>query len=377
MNEGKTKVLFIHNTAMWYRRPFFKKLSELYDVRLVFTDILVSKDLYGMELAKDIEGLDGVNYRVLKNYLGIAFGVIKEAMGNFDVLVGGSWDSAPELIETIFYFTIAKLRKKPIILYRGDWNWNDKNIKRVLLELLIKMLVKYSNAIVTYGTKSEDYFITLGAHPDHIFKAYNTSIIGSTIANKAVEALRKDLDLKNKKIVLYVGRLEKRKNVDTLIKSFSKLQQELKDGVLLIIGDGECMAAYNALCMKLQLSKDVLFLGMKNNKDLPSYYALCTLFVLPASAEPWGLVLNEAMQFGKPVVATDAVGAAYDLIKNGENGFIVPEKDVDVLYDSMKEIFLDQDLERKMGEESKRIIQNFTYEVMVEGFKKAVECVKN
>ena len=92
--------------------------------------------------------------------------------------------------------------------------------------------------------------------------------------------------------------------------------------------------------------------------------------------DPWVFIVNEAMYFGKPVIATDAVGAAYDMIEEGENGFMVPEKDADALYKAMRKILSDPELEKKMGQESKRIIEEgFRYEYMVGGFRKTMEYV--
>lgn len=370
-----TKILFIHNTAMWYRRPFFKRLSEIYDVKFVFTHIQVCKDIYGVEISNEIEGLEGVSYKALKNYFGIAFGVIREVLQDYDVIVGGSWDTVSEIMETICYFTIAKLRRKPFILYRGEWEYRHKSTKIKMVNPIIKQIVNNVEGIVTYGTKSKEFFVEWGVDPNKVFRAFNASMIKKTITKKEVENLKMGLNVGNKKVVLYVGRLERRKNADILIKAFYRLKQAQKDICLVIIGEGECRNEFQNLCNELNIEKNVLFLGRINNEDLPEYYSLCNLFVLPASDEPWGLVLNEAMQFGKPVIATDGVGAAYDLIKDGVNGFMVPEKDSDALYGAMKKVLSDSDLEKKMGKESKRIIEGFTYENMTDGFRKALNYV--
>ena len=93
-------------------------------------------------------------------------------------------------------------------------------------------------------------------------------------------------------------------------------------------------------------------------------------------ADCWGYVVNEAMCCGKPVIATNAVGAAFDMVKDGKNGFIVPEKDADALYKAIKKIISEPELGRNMGLESKRIIeQGFTYEHMINGFRRAVDSV--
>lgn len=381
MNKGKKKILFIHNTAMWYRRPFFKKLSELYDVRLVFTHILVSKDLYGIELTNEIEGLEGVNYRVIKNHFGIAFGVIKEAMEDFDVLIGGSWDSAPELIETIFYFMIAKLRRKPFILWSEEWDWKVKSLKRKLISSIINFILQNSDAILVPGTRHKGHFISLGVSPDRVFimpNANNIIVKGEDQVTK--EKLKEDLGLGDEKVVLYVGRLVKRKGVEYLIKAFARLRKERGNIILIITGRGECRDELELLVENLNVEKSVYLKGFIEDELLPAYFLLCDVCVVPSitygMGDPWVFVVNEAMRLGKPVIATDAVGAAYDLIQNGINGFMVPERDVDALYGSMKKILSDPELEKKMGEESKQIVETgFSYKNMIDGFTTAVNFI--
>ena len=382
-----TKILFIHNTAMWYRRPFFKRLSGIYDVKFVFTHIQVCKDIYGVEISEKIEGLKGVNYKVLKNYFnfikpyGIAFGAIKEAMGDYDVLVGGSWDTLSEIIETSFYFTIAKLRRKPFVIWRENWSWKGKSLKRKLITPFAKFIVTHSGAIIVPGTKHKEYFVSLGASPEKVSIMPNVSNISVKEENyRNKEKLKEELNIGNKKVVLYVGRLVKRKGVDYLIKAFAKLRKERDDVVLIIIGRGECGDELELLSKNLNIEDSVYFMGYVEDELLPAYYLLCNVCVVPSitydTADPWVFIVNEAMYFGKPVIASDAVGAAFDMIKDGVNGFIVPEKDSDALYSAMKKILSDPDLEKKMGEESKRIIEEgFRYGNMVDGFKEAIEYV--
>lgn len=93
--------------------------------------------------------------------------------------------------------------------------------------------------------------------------------------------------------------------------------------------------------------------------------------------DAWAFVVNEAMYYGNPVIATDAVGSAVDMIQDGKNGFIVPERDSTALYNSMKLILSQDELREKMGKSSKEIVEtNFSYKNMVEGFQKAINFVK-
>ncbi|MGZ7210406.1 MAG: glycosyltransferase family 4 protein [Methanobacterium sp.] len=371
------KILFIHNTAMGYRRPFFKKLSEVYDIKFVFAHIHASKDLYSLEISNEIEGLEGVNYRILKNYLGIALGVLKESMEDYQVLVGGNWDNFSELIETLSFFIISKIRRKKYIIWSEEWGWKSISFKKRLIKPIIKLIASKSDAIIVPGTKHKEYFISLGANPEKIFLMPNASNISNTGKIEDIVKIKDKYKLENKKIILYVGRLIKRKGIEYLIQAFNILMHDMEDVVLMIIGSGEYKKKLEALSIELKIQDRIFFIGNIKNEDLPNYYMMCDLCVIPSITyeigDPWVFVLNEAMYFEKPVVATDAVGAAFDMIENGKNGFIVPEKDLESLYKSMKEILSNQDLKKTMGQRSKKIIEErFQYKNMVDGFKEAI-----
>ena len=371
------KILFIHNTAVWYRKPFFRRLSEKFNVKFVFTDIQVQKEVYGVHISDKIEGLDGVNYRVLENFRGISAGLIEELLGyDCDVII----DSLGER-EALLSFVVAKLRRKSIIFWSEDWGWKGKSLPGITTPRVIRFILAHSDAILVPGTKHKEYLISLGALPSRVFIMPNVSnLVVKQEHYHRKEELKEKLNLEGKKTVLYVGRLVKRKGVDYLIRAFAKLIEEANDAVLIIVGDGECKGELEQLSKSLNTEDYIHFIGAVDNMGLPSYYLLCDVCVVPSITygigDPWVFVVNEAMLCGKPVIATDAVGAAFDMIKHGENGFIVPEGEVNRLYEAMKTILSDASLKERMGEESKRIIENgFKYEHMVEGFRNALKFV--
>jgi glycosyltransferase involved in cell wall biosynthesis len=189
------------------------------------------------------------------------------------------------------------------------------------------------------------------------------------------ETLKEELGIEGKRIVLYLGRLIERKGVAILIKAFAKLQEKTKDSVLVIAGEGEERKRLENLCLELNV-KNVLFVGYVDENSKSLYYSIADVFVLPSiahSGEVWDLVLNEAMQLGKPLIGTTAAGASCDLIKNGVNGYIVKEGDAEELSKAIEELLKDPERMRKMGLESKRIVENdFSFDKMVEGFVKAI-----
>jgi glycosyltransferase involved in cell wall biosynthesis len=104
-------------------------------------------------------------------------------------------------------------------------------------------------------------------------------------------------------------------------------------------------------------------------------YAAVDIMVLPSKSETWGFVLNEAMEFGLPLVITDAVGAGPDLVHPGENGFIVPSGDEPSLCEALEKLIKDPALRSTMGAASRRIVEHFSPENWAAGVVKAIETV--
>ena len=117
---------------------------------------------------------------------------------------------------------------------------------------------------------------------------------------------------------------------------------------------------------------NVFFAGFANQTDLPRYYALSDIFVLPSRRDNWGLVVNEAMNFELPIITSDAVGSSYDLVKPGENGFVFPTGDVTTLSLLLDRLIADEPLRKKMGKRSGEIIKRFNFEEAVSGVLSAL-----
>lgn len=365
----KTKILFTHNTAMWYRLPFFRQLSQIYDLDLVFTHMNVIKDVYDTEVTNNINGLEDVNYTILENSHGFAKGLIKKALSNSDIVIGGSWDSIQELIETIILYTITTIQKKPFIIWREDWDWQKKDtIKEKILEKIIKYLSNHANAILVPGVLHKEYFQNkIKVKSKKIFIMPNVSNISGYDKDK----------IKTKtKTILYVGRLIPRKGVKYLLEAYKDI--DLEDTQLFIIGTGSEEDKLKQYAKDNKI-RNVTFTGKIENNKLKEYYTKSSLVVIPSinegMADPWVFVLNEAMYYSNAVIATDAVGASKDMIKG--NGYIVEEKNSSQLKEAMSKILTDDILREKMCKKSREIIENeFQYSNMIDGFNKAIEYVK-
>lgn len=365
-----TKILFIHNTLMWYRMEFFKLVNERYDLELVFSHMQVIKDIYDGSADSNIRSLEDVNVEILDNRHGFASGLISKLFGDYDVVIGGSWDSVQELVESLFILIIAKLRRKKFIIWREDWDWpRNSTIKQKVLDVFIWLLTKSADAILVPGSLHREYFEKF-TDKDRIYIMPNVSNISSDI---------KRIDKKDNRQILYVGRLIKRKGVIYLIKAFELLKEKIGDASLIIIGDGQEEVNLKEYVRKNNIG-DVTFTGKVDNDELKNYYINCNLVVVPSvnyqMGDPWVFVLNEAMYYNNPMIVTDAVGASKDMIR--DNGFIVEEKNVNQLYEAMLRIIGDYDLQRSMSENSYNIIKDeYQYSNMIDSFVECVESVNN
>lgn len=374
------KILFIHNTAMPYRIPFFKELTEKYDIKFIFTHFQRSFKRRGMTVP-EIKELKNSDYEILdnsfplENTLILLFILLK---GDFDIVVGSTNYIPPSALITNFLcFFIGKLKGKKTIFWSEEWGWPMHPLRKMVSPLLNPM-IHNGDALIVPGKRHKEHMISLGASAKKVFILPNaTNLTINSFDYLKMENL--GYKWQDQKIILYVGQLRKLKGIHYLIRAFAKLKSKANDVNLLIIGKGEYEDRLITLCKELNVTNEVHFLGFIKNEDLGPYYLLADLFVMPSVinngfAEAWALVVNEAMAFETPVIATDAVGCAFEMIENGVNGYIVPEKDENALYKSMLKILSDDSLIKQMSKNSRmKVEKEFNYEKMVDSFNQAIK----
>jgi glycosyltransferase involved in cell wall biosynthesis len=161
-------------------------------------------------------------------------------------------------------------------------------------------------------------------------------------------ALRLKLSLPAGPLVIYTGRFVHEKRLDLLLKAWGQLQSGYPDATLLLVGDGEESAG-----LKASAGPGVVFPGQM--EDVLPYLQAADIFVLPSATEGLSNALLEAMAVGLPVVAT-SVGGAPDLIKDGENGWLIPADDVGALSSAINTLLIEENLRRSLGESARQII---------------------
>jgi glycosyltransferase involved in cell wall biosynthesis len=142
---------------------------------------------------------------------------------------------------------------------------------------------------------------------------------------------------------------------------------------LLFVGDGQLRGELETAAGTLN-GKDIRFLGFRNQSELPAFYDLCDVFVLPSHFEPWGLVINEVMNAGKSVIVSDCVGAAPDLVDPGGNGWVFEHGDVAALAGCLRQAITGAELAR-MGRRSLEIVSRWDYNADLAGLRAALAAV--
>lgn len=372
--ESVLKIAFIHNRYIGYRLPFFEKLARSFDTVFFFDQIdpntKVQKCSFVYRVLRSVQIIQSPVYDLTWSP-SLPYHLLHD---RYDLFIGADVGHPG----TFVAFIVARLLRKPFILGNEGWYY-PKTLLRSLRQPFLNIMIQKSDAFVVPGTKAKEFFLHLGADPEKIFVAPNASrIIISEDTIPQNRKLKEDLGIEGKRVALYFGRLVERKGVSVLVKAFSKLQKRTSDSVLVIAGEGKERKKLENLCLELKV-KNVLFAGYIDEKSKSLYFSIADVFVLPSlahSGEVWDLVVNEAMSIGKPVISTTAAGASYDLIKNGVNGYVVKDGDVEGLSKAIEELLENPEKTRKMGIASKKIVEkDFTYDKMVEGFVEAIKYV--
>jgi N-acetyl-alpha-D-glucosaminyl L-malate synthase BshA len=180
---------------------------------------------------------------------------------------------------------------------------------------------------------------------------------------------RKILNLHtNEKIVLFVGGLEPRKAPDILIKAMSKVVKSVPNSKLVIVGSGSMEKMLKNLVRSLGTSEHIRFAGFVKNDEKVLYYRSADVFALPSLYEIFGIVNLEAMACGVPIVASK-VGGIPEIVKRGENGLLVPPRDVDALADAIIYLLENEDIRKRMGERAKVMVKAYSWEKIAEKYE--------
>ncbi len=205
------------------------------------------------------------------------------------------------------------------------------------------------------------------------------AVYSSQLTAGAKDELRKKYNLQNKKILLQVGRLVKRKGYDKVIEAMQGVLREAPDLVYVIIGNGLELRNLKFEAQSKKLEKNVIFISNASDKERDAWYELCDIFIMPAREiegdfEGFGIVYLEANLRGKPVIAGDS-GGVRDAVKHNVNGLLVNPENANEIAQAIVKLYKDQELCKKLGEQGRqRVLREFSWEKQVDKIAKLLHC---
>ncbi len=201
--------------------------------------------------------------------------------------------------------------------------------RQTLPKSILKWLFfKFCHGFFAYGTRSGEYLRMHGVPSDRIYTRCQSAALPHYYSPELALAQRlKMWPDESAPRLLYVGRLAEEKSLHTLLEAFKSVRMESPSAVLAIVGGGPLEASLKAQAEKFEISSSVLWLGGMDMEKLQQEYAASTCLILPSRSEPWGLVVNEALSFGCPVIVSDRCGCVPELVIEGVTGFTFPTGD--------------------------------------------------
>lgn len=218
------------------------------------------------------------------------------------------------------------------------------------------------------GISAERYFEYYGAKEARIKLHPFSSLHKDDILEKALTDTEKSkwkerLGLSTSKMVLAIGQFIRRKGFDILLEAWTELDEQYQ---LVLIGGGDKKQEYDAI-IENKKYRNVKLIDFLPKDKVFEYYMAADVFVMPTREDVWGLVINEAMATGLPVISSNRCNAAVELVKNGENGYIVPNEDSESLAERIQFILrLDETQRMEMQNESIMCISEYTLERIIE-----------
>lgn len=261
--------------------------------------------------------------------------------------------------------------------------WSESHLQelrrgRRLVESMKQEFLRRCSGFVVPGQAAREYLHILGVRDDIIFTAVNAVdndlfAAAAAQARKNADACRRELSLPDR-YFLFVGRLIREKGVYELLSAYAKLDARLRERFgLVFAGNGVCQRQLELDAGRIAPGV-VRFAGFVHREQLAAYYALAEMLIMPTYSDPWGLVVNEAMACGLPVILSDVAGCI-DLVTDNWNGFLVPAKDGSALAAAMEKLASQPDLSMKMGTNSLQRISQFSSEEWSSGVASALNAI--
>ena len=364
------KLTYLVSHPIQYQAPLLRRIANEagINLRVVFENKFPKNSYYDSEFKRqikwDIPLTDGYENASLSDTS------LRAEICKSDVLWLHGWGS-PAMLRALI---IARQLNTPVLM-RGencDLAMPDGiGPKGWLKRLYISWILRHCQAFLAIGTENTNYYLQRGVQSSKIFfmpYAIDNDFFAARAAHPQLKKYRAELGIApSQKMILFAGKFLARKNPDVLVHAINSVDHwHNGKPALVFVGSGEMEEKLRTL------APDAIFLGFKNQSELPLIYSMADVFVLPSEREPWGLAVNEAMACGTAVIVSDQVGCATDLLVD-ECGKVFPSGNIGALADSLVHCIQNS---KEMGLAASSCIKEWGFEKDVEGLKKAANYVR-
>ncbi len=383
------KLAIITSHPIQYYAPWFRYLASRADFAIkVFYlwDFGVTQQVdagFQKSLQWDIPLLTGYDYEFVPNvsphpgthhFWGLQNPALESQVraSNPDAVLLMSYNYA-----SLYRFLSSWNTRQVPLLFRGDSHrlLPPTGLKAWVRRQFISLIYQRYAACLYVGKANYDYFRYHGVPANHLFFSPHAVdndrfFAQSQTASQQAVAWKKELGIPDDHaVILFAGKFEAKKRPLDLLRAF--LQAKLSQVSLLLVGSGSLEPALKSEATGY---KNIYFAPFQNQTLMPRTYAVADLVVLPSYGiwETWGLMINEAMCLGRPVIASNHAGCTQDLIHPHENGLIFPAGDIPALSYSLQEAFSDRQRLQQWGENSRNIISHYSYTQATQGLSNAL-----
>ncbi len=392
---AEIRLAYLVTHPIQYQAPLLKRIAKEPDIRLkafFASDLSIgsfSDSGFNTTIRWDIPLLDGYDYEFLpglgrKDRLSfwqpLSCGFARRLReGRFDTLWVHGYMRWSHLVAML-----AAKRLKMKVLVRDEATRISARrgpLKRLVKRAFFNGLGRLADRFLAIGILNAEYYALNGIDRERIIRvpyAVDNAFFQAAAArsSRRRDEFRRSLDLMDERpVILYAGKMTGRKRPDDLLKAYTFLSPDGRaepNPYLIFVGDGDLRTSLEQRARELGW-ESIIFAGFRNQSELSAFYDLCDLFVIPSMAEPWGLVVNEVMNAGKAVIASDQVGCAPDLVRDGYNGAVFRAGDVTDLHRVLKMALADRERLALMGQRSLEIINRLSFEEDVLGLRMAIE----
>ena len=397
----RVRLAYLVSHPIQYQAPLLRRIAQEPDIDLtVFfgSDFSVRgyrDEGFGVGVKWDVPLLDGYKYEFLPKLrdhgdVGIAsplnYGIASRLRGRngdsaFDVL----WVHGYATVNAMHGMMAAKLLGIPVLLRAESWlrDRGRSSVKLAIKNIFFEGLKEMVDGILPIGTLNSEYWrhyfgddVPQFLMPYAVDNAYFAQRAREAQAGRA--SLQAELELDpSRPVILFASKLQQRKHCNHLIEAYARLARipgTEPNPYLVIVGDGEERAALERQAAATDFAS-IRFCGFRNQSELPRFFDLATVFVLPSRHEPWGLIVNEVMNAARPAIVSDDVGCAPDLIEDGVNGCIFPAGDVGALTNALRRVLEMPSASEAMGQRAFERIQSWSFEEDIRGLRRAVASI--